>query len=119
MRKVTGIVQLEGDPPPVQAFDQMPAPPPRGVPPPARGAVEWWTCGTDGCRMQGYAATADRVFNLKKDTVENPPCAFCRAPLLHLQTGGYPSGYPRHEIADPGEGQMRGQAQMGRTRIVE
>lgn len=33
------------------------ASPPPQVPPPADGATKWFTCSTDGCRVNGYVAT--------------------------------------------------------------
>jgi hypothetical protein len=48
-----------------------------------------------------------------------PRCGFCHEQLVFLQRGGYPTGYPRHEIPEGPESQMRGNAQMGRVRIVE
>jgi len=49
--------------------------PEAAVPPPAEGGTKWWTCGTTGCRVNGYVATADAY---EKQEKYHKKCTRCQ-----------------------------------------
>lgn len=143
MKKVE--IDWLGEKPQVEDFRaNIPVAPAPQVPPPAKG-FNWWTCGTEGCRLNGYAGTADPTYKRvdcawceeqgeysdfkpedcpvcggRGTILEQvpPTCGFCREPLIFLQKGGYPMGYPRSEMPDVPDSEMRGNASMGRVRKI-